>query len=287
MIKDFIDWKRRVLTTDEDWQVFDQLYHHVVVEDMATKTTFVIFAHYLPKPHAKCLGADNRFLDEEIPQQDASKIREIYKGRCAPLPGKIFDLVTGVERIRPYNSDSPDSVSQYEEEKFLVSLPEGLGSRSLRGRQGIRDKPEEYDSTFFRRSVGPRYTSPYSDHSLERRVEDSAQPMAYVSRWVQWMSGDNVGNYCVNQCLPHPPPISDLRSVVMRSPSLPFMDARSVVSSRSVLLSRQNSVRRLASPVHRSREVHHQRTPPPSQRGPPIFQLCKARFCGMRTGSMT
>ncbi|KAJ6457821.1 hypothetical protein C8R47DRAFT_1246875 [Mycena vitilis] len=193
-VKDFETWGRRKLASDEDWETFDKLYHHVVVESRSRRTTTVVFLRFFKKPRAEVLESSGEFMDVDVPEQDLDEVRERFKGRCAPQLGQIFDPLTGVERQKPFDPDDPSSIEKFDRELAIVPREDGLGGREVRGRRS-RFEPD-IDASAFGRSIGPRYTSPNSDHSSERRAEDSSQPMAYKDGWVASMSRpDNVGNY--------------------------------------------------------------------------------------------
>ncbi|KAJ7227955.1 hypothetical protein C8J57DRAFT_1252192 [Mycena rebaudengoi] len=220
--------------------------------------TIVIFACYHPKPRATVLGPDGRFADEGLPEQDLVELRERFKGRCTPLLGQVFDPITGVEQVSPYDSDEPGCIARYEEELFLVPPPPALGERDLRGRRQPGDA--DMSSTSLGRRIGPHRTAPNSDHSSERQENNYSYPMHHTSGWAQSMA-DSVGRYEGH----HSSGDSFRR---LRSPSPDFVDARSGTSSRSVdsRLSRNQSPRRSASPPLARRaqyNLQRARTPPP------------------------
>ncbi|KAJ7734801.1 hypothetical protein B0H14DRAFT_2639312 [Mycena olivaceomarginata] len=112
---------------------------------------------------------------------------------------------------------------ELKEWELLINTPPHLGGR--------RGAPWEVglDATSLGREVGPQMTSPNSDHSSERRVEDFSSLMAHEAGWVNammhkdWM--DPVSNYIPNRntrlpCYP-------------RANSEDFNDARSHVSIES------------------------------------------------------
>ncbi|KAJ6489220.1 hypothetical protein C8R47DRAFT_1215574 [Mycena vitilis] len=195
-IKDFETWSRRSLADDEDWRVLDKLYHHVLTESRAEQRTNVIFLRYHRKPMATVLNAAYDFMDEDLVEPNPSEFRERFKARCAPKPGQEYDPVTGVERSAPYHPHDESAIKKWDEKQFLTPPPNGMGRSCLQG-IGL-DGDTHPDTTRMGRSLGSRRFGPSSDHSSERRENDSARPMAYSTGWLYSMSRpDNVGNYTV------------------------------------------------------------------------------------------
>ncbi|KAJ7236964.1 hypothetical protein C8J57DRAFT_1247465 [Mycena rebaudengoi] len=260
--------KRRVKAFGFDGRLghYPGRVHIRTVDGQSEQTTIVIFARFHPKPPARYLDSGDNFLTEGKEDLDLCELRERYKGRCAPRPGQIFDPITGVERLGPYDSDEPGAISRFEEEQFLIPPPLPLGDRLLHGRRNARDSDQ--DATRIGRSIGPRFTSPHSDHSSERQSGDSSRPMHYTTGWAHSMaqSADNVGNYRDGYSRRKPDWV-----VLSRTSSPSFMDARSNVASSSasrssqVQTSRSGSARRSASPARRvtGPYLHRARTPEP------------------------
>ncbi|KAJ7841667.1 hypothetical protein B0H13DRAFT_1910132 [Mycena leptocephala] len=226
-VKDFETWGRRRLSEDENWRVLDKFYHHVVVEEAHSRCTIVVFHRFHPKPKEEVMDQEGNFMEEDTPEPERCEVRERFKARCAPQMGQKFDPITGVECQKPFEGEGPEVVERFERDLMLVAPPDRLGGQEIRGRRS-RFHPDA-DSTKIGRSVGPRYTSPNSDHSSERREEDSSEPMAHVSRWIEAMTKpDNVGNYVQNRngCMNNHRGGNSRRRV--RSPSPAFTDARSI-----------------------------------------------------------
>ncbi|KAJ7200247.1 hypothetical protein B0H12DRAFT_1244467 [Mycena haematopus] len=176
-IIDFQGWKRRLLGKDEDADQLHEFYHHIVVESRSEQVTRVIFHRFHRKAAKEELTFHNELALDSREPADLSLTRERYKARCAPAPGQQYDPETGVERRRAHDKDEPmDIILRYERETLLVPPPPSLGSRYIDGGSIALDN--NYDATSIGREVGPRLTSPYSDHSSERREYDSSAPMA-------------------------------------------------------------------------------------------------------------
>ncbi|KAK7013198.1 hypothetical protein R3P38DRAFT_3207132 [Favolaschia claudopus] len=194
-MKDAEGWCRRLLTSKEDFWHMDRLYHHAVSEDKETKVTNVIFHRFHRKPPNLELGPNNTFMDEDIPEQNSSEIRERFKGKCAPKMGQFFDPVTGVERTAPIDAKDSVAVQTFERTQFLLPPPDSIQGRSLISR--VTGEPNPYpDLSRIERTVGPRKGGPASDHSSERQIGDSHRPMAFQGGWAAAMARpDNAGNY--------------------------------------------------------------------------------------------
>ncbi|KAJ7824541.1 hypothetical protein B0H14DRAFT_2597201 [Mycena olivaceomarginata] len=243
---DFQHWARRELDEDEDWKELAKLYHHLVTQSAHDRVTHVIFHRFHPLPKAEVMNTDGTFGREELAEPDLCAIRECFKGGYAPRLGEVFDNETGIERRKGLNTESTleDMVEQKERE-LLVDAPPHLGGRTKASW----------------REVGPRMTSPNSDHSSERRVEDYSTPMAYESGWADAMMRDDWMDP-INHYIPN------------RNARLPryhedFDDARSHVSisSESSRESREHTYsRRSASPELRGHRVYPVRCP-----SPPLF----------------
>jgi hypothetical protein len=189
-VMDFQHWTRRRLSDEETPEGLHELYHHIVLESRSQQVTRVVFHRFLPKPRREALTDQGEIMDDEPLIPDLSTIRERFKGRGAPEYGQIFDPETGVERQKVITKDDPiDVVARYEHELLLVAPPGPLGGRLLSRQVGCEDA--SYDATKFGRHVGPRVSSPYSDHSSERREYDSSEPMAHTVGWVMAMAGED------------------------------------------------------------------------------------------------
>ncbi|KAJ6478854.1 hypothetical protein C8R47DRAFT_1219401 [Mycena vitilis] len=245
-IKDFDTWARRGLAEDEDWRALDKLYHHIVTENREERTTNVVFLRFHKKPRAVTLSADDDFMDEDLTEAEPSEFRERFKGRCAPKRGQEFDSETGVERRKAYDGNDK-SIAKVDEVQFLTPPPNGLGRHYLQGMGSNGDTHP--DTTKMGRALGPRRFGPASDHSSERRENDTSRPMAFESGWSHAMARpDNAGNYKVyrpSRRQNHPGPPSDSRSNASHS-------------------SRPAS-RRSASPQDRRGYPPRQRSPGPSR----------------------
>ncbi|KAJ6498080.1 hypothetical protein C8R47DRAFT_1212410 [Mycena vitilis] len=241
-VRDFDTWKRRKLAPDENWRTLDHLYHHILLESEGDRTTTVVFLRYHRKPTQVMLSDDQSFIDEEYIEPSRSEIRERFRGRCAPREGQVFDPITGVERTKPLDRLDEVAVQRFDKERFFVPPPSSLGGRELKGLTA--DGKAYPDTTRRGRSLGPRTTTADSEHSSERREEDSLRPMGYEQGWLAAMARpDHVGNYRVyrpSQRQRHPQPVPST------TPSSSFHDARS--QGGSPHLSRAGSARRSASP---------------------------------------
>jgi hypothetical protein len=198
---DFQHWTRRRLSDEETPKGLHELYHHIVLESRSLQTIRVIFHRFHPKPRREALMDHGEIMDDEPIVPDLS-VRERFKGRCTPEYGQVFDTETGVERQKVITKDDPiDVVARYEDELLLVPPPGPLGGRLLFRQVGRED--ESYDATKFGRHVGPRVSSPYSDHSSEWREYDSADPMAHTVGWVAAMGredwSDSTDRYVENR----------------------------------------------------------------------------------------
>ncbi|KAJ6517368.1 hypothetical protein C8R47DRAFT_1063057 [Mycena vitilis] len=251
-VKDFASWARRPLADDEDWQVLDKLYHHVVTESRQEQVTHVIFLRFHRKPRNVVLNAEYEFMDEDRVEVSASEVRERFKGRCAPKAGQEFDPETGVERSSPLAPGDSTAVRRWEEKQFLTPPPNGLGRSALQG-VGV-DGNANPDTTKMGRAMGPRRFGPSSDRSSERREYDSVRPMAFTTGWTRGMTrGDNAGNYQVfrpSRRQNHP-----MGGSTRDSPSSRLSEGgRSQAGSRS-------SIRRSASPQDRRGYPDRPRSP--------------------------
>ncbi|KAK7053879.1 hypothetical protein R3P38DRAFT_3171218 [Favolaschia claudopus] len=191
-------WKRRPLAFDESPEDLHRLYHHVVVQSRSRRCTTVIFQRFHPKPHREILTASGDVEMEEVRRwEEESVIHERFKCLCAPKLGEKFDTETGVEREEALNEFSPvERVAKVEHERKLDMPVLALGSHLIFATDSpiLNVDPKEYDATEYGRSLGPRVTSPHSDHSSERREYDSSEPMAYETGWVRAMARDNWGD---------------------------------------------------------------------------------------------
>lgn len=249
-------WSRRLLAPDEDWKLLDKLYHHLVVESRSEQVTRVIFHRFHPKPRNEVLHEDDSIMDEDIAEPDVSAIRERFKGRCAPRFGQVFDEETGVERAKAIGvNGTVEVIAKYREELLLVAPPGGgtLGSRAIFGNG---------DVTALRRSIGPRVTSPHSNHSSERREYDSSEPMAYARGWVEAMGKDNWIDHVDNYR-------EERHGEQTHREEENFEDARSYFSIRSD--SSLDESRRSASPPRNREYPIRQRTPPPFRARKPMM----------------
>ncbi|KAK7027586.1 hypothetical protein R3P38DRAFT_2776502 [Favolaschia claudopus] len=194
-MKDAEGWRRRLLTTKEDFWHMDRLFHHAVAKDKEAKVTNVIFHRFHCKPPNLELGPNNTFMDEDIPEQNVAEIRKRFKGHCAPRMGQFFDIVTGVERTAPIDIKDPVAVQTHERNEFLLPPPVSIQGRSLISR--VTGEPNPYpDLSRIGRTMGPRRGGPNSDHSSERQEGDSHRPIAFRGGWAAAMARtDNAGNY--------------------------------------------------------------------------------------------
>ncbi|KAJ6499663.1 hypothetical protein C8R47DRAFT_1068576 [Mycena vitilis] len=251
-------WRRRLLGNDEKAEDLHELYHHIVVESRSERVTRVIFHRFHRKPAREVLMGNGDLLDEELIEPDTSVIRERFKGHCAPRFGQKFDPETGVERKKAIDDSDPiDLVHTVEEEFLMLSPPGHLGGHLVGGgNTSVRDD-REHDATRFGREVGPRVTSPDSDHSSERREYDSAEPMAHESGWLQAMARDDWGatiDHFVTERNGRRPNIRTRARHLEAGDDEFFAD-----------MSRAGTPRRSASPEPRGRIVYpiRSRTPPP------------------------
>ncbi|KAJ7906577.1 hypothetical protein B0H13DRAFT_2333313 [Mycena leptocephala] len=265
-VVDFQHWARRRLADDEKVEDLHEYYNHIVVESKSTQTTRVIFHRFHPKPRREFLYDDDEIMADPTAVPDLSAIRERFKGRCAPSYGQVFDPETGVEQQTTITDKDPaDVVARYQHEVLLVAPPSSLGGRLLWNSEPWEDK--EFDATAYRRELGQRVTSPYSDHSSERREYDSVDPMAHTVGWVAAMGKDDWSDT----------PDRYLESRNRRRPSIhvrggvpdEFEDARSYFSLES---SRAGTSRRSASPEPRGRCSY-----PIRSASPPIFRRRPSR----------
>ncbi|KAJ7432604.1 hypothetical protein B0H11DRAFT_2260320 [Mycena galericulata] len=276
-IINFQHWGRRRLGPDERWETFEKLYHHIVVEDKSERVTRVIFHRFHAKPRMPVMDRDDVIMDEVILEQDLSEVRERFKGRCAPREGQIFDPETGVEREKALTKEDPiEAVAKLRHRLMIVKPPAQLGS--LLGFGSYEHmRPQEYDATSIGRSVGPRVSSPDSNHSSERREYDSGEPMAHQVGWAQAMAGEDwsnsVGDYVQKR--------NDRRySVEIRQPRPPspdYEDARShIISSES---SGSSAHSRSVSPEERTRTLFPIRlmSPAPFQSKETLSELMHRR----------
>ncbi|KAJ7982892.1 hypothetical protein DFH06DRAFT_1318364 [Mycena polygramma] len=275
-VMDFQGWARRQLVADERAEDLHEFYHHIVVESPSDRTTRVIFHRFHRKPLREAIEMNGDLGMDSGIEPDLSALRERFKGRCAPEYGQRFDLETGIERQRPITEHAPaDIVAKYEYQRLLEEPPCTLSVVTT----PILSMYADSDTTTYGRDVGPRVTSPDSDHSSERREYDSSEPMAHTRGWVEAMARndwlDNRDHYVGHRNGRRP-------EIKIRGRNMPeeFEDARSHLS-----MSRSGSSRRSASPDFRGRRSYPIRaaTPPPFERQRPIGKT-RTELEARRTG---
>ncbi|KAJ7430566.1 hypothetical protein B0H11DRAFT_2263202 [Mycena galericulata] len=265
---DFQHWGRRLLVSGEHWTDLDERYHHIAVQSRSTQVTRVIFHRFHPKPKNVVMTRERTFKDEIEVEPNLIIIRERFKGRCAPRRGQIYDIETGIERQRPLGEHSTmeDVSDEADRETLLIYQGPNGWKLASQGQQGP-DNSKKFDATFLGRELGPRTTAPSSNHSSERRMEDSSAPMAHTVGWVAAMARetwtDTVSNY-TNRDHTHRP------EIFSRAPSPDRDDVQSFYStSGDSILARDRSPRREDSPatrtlaeVSRSRRIYPIHLPP-------------------------
>ncbi|KAJ7186968.1 hypothetical protein C8R46DRAFT_1206950 [Mycena filopes] len=189
---DFQHWSRRRLAEDERVDELNKLYHHIAVQSESKRVTRVIFHRFHKRPPHDALYEDDVLMDKVVEEQDPSVIRERFKGRCAPRYGECYDSETGVERRKAVtDADPAEVVARIEVETLLLPSAGALQEPGWHLRASLPPADDyKHDATRYGRGVGPRVTSPSSDHSSERRPYDSSQPMAYAVGWVAAMARD-------------------------------------------------------------------------------------------------
>ncbi|KAK7030581.1 hypothetical protein R3P38DRAFT_3188280 [Favolaschia claudopus] len=199
-------WKRRLLAFDETPEELHLLYHHIVVQSKSKRRTTVIFQRYHAKPRRETLNAESDVEMEDLASADSDAIGERFKSSCAPEYGEKIDMETGVERSEALNEFSPiEAVQKFEHERMQDIPALALGTHLVYASESplLNADPKEYDSTSYGRSLGPRVTSPHSDHSSERREYDSSESMAFVTGWASAMAreewGDSTDRYVENR----------------------------------------------------------------------------------------
>ncbi|KAK7007321.1 hypothetical protein R3P38DRAFT_3212303 [Favolaschia claudopus] len=190
-------WRRRGLAFDESPEELHKLYHHVVVQSKSKRKTTVIFQRFHPKPRKEILTADMDVEMEDFPRLNEQVVRERFKCLCAPSYGQKFDNETGVERSETFDEFTPmETISKFEEDRKREMPALALGSHLIYATESplLNADSNEYDATAYGRTVGPRVTSPHSDHSSERREYDSTEPMAFKTGWARSMARDDWGD---------------------------------------------------------------------------------------------
>ncbi|KAJ6583153.1 hypothetical protein DFH09DRAFT_1076305 [Mycena vulgaris] len=159
-------WLRRKLKDVDEWITYLKLYHHCVVEIMDDD-------------------------DDDLPRENGCMIREIYKGRCAPKRGQIYDFTTGVKRRNPY--EGPEQLTKLRTEGALLDRAEHLGGCSLNlclGDIGINDSVDTTQLGCMNLDDSDSTGTDTSKIS-ERRETDRNEPMRFQSNWARLMTRDN------------------------------------------------------------------------------------------------
>ncbi|KAJ7837319.1 hypothetical protein B0H13DRAFT_1651614 [Mycena leptocephala] len=174
--QDFDNWSRRPLADDENWELLDKLYHHVVAESEKTQTTTVVFLRFDRKPKGKILTENDDFMDDEVLEPCQTEIRERFKGRCAPKTGQGGwaaamarpDHAGNYKRARPSRRQQHPSPPRSVSPPYLDAREIASASSHRNSRQGSSRRSASPDS---RRGYPARERSPPSFKSRSGRPE--------------------------------------------------------------------------------------------------------------------